>query len=183
MKRPTLKTEDEFQQLMAEVDRQLQAEMVPIPARPFRAESILAVQLGQPFVHLYPRREPMEGMYSGDDLTIRVSRWFDERYGDRLKINFSPGRMVITVLGDPWLVRFPPVTGTGNLILSATDPSSASAWVSGMGWPYYNIVGSFVDLPRRSSQSAHRGPGAGDRHAVERGLRWADRAGLRPRTT
>jgi hypothetical protein len=50
-------TEADFQKLMAEVDRQLQSEMVPIPSRPMRAESILAKRLGEPFVHPYPRRD------------------------------------------------------------------------------------------------------------------------------
>jgi hypothetical protein len=151
MTRCPLSTEAEFQQLMAGVDRQLQTEMVPIPSRPMKAESILAVQLGEPFVHPYPKREPAEGRYTGDDLTIRVSRWFKARYGNRLKMYFGPGRMVIMVLRDPWLVRFPMLTGTWSLFLSATEPSDPSGRVRRAGEPFvpmrFNIAGSFVDLP------------------------------------
>ncbi len=43
---------------MAQVDRQLQTEMVPISSRPMRAESILAKKLDQPFVHPYPHASP-----------------------------------------------------------------------------------------------------------------------------
>jgi hypothetical protein len=151
MTRARLTSEAEFQSLMAEVDRQLQTEMVPIASRPMRAESILAVWLGETFVHPYPRREPAEGCYTGDDLTIRVSRWFRARYGDRLKMHFGPGRMVINLLGDPWLVRFPMLTGSWDLILSESEPSDPSGRVRRLGEPFvplrYNIVESFVDFP------------------------------------
>jgi hypothetical protein len=152
MTRSPLTTEVEFQQLMGEVDRQLQSEMVPIPSRPMRAESLLARRLGEQFVRPYLRREPTEGRYTGDDLTIRVSRWFRARYGDRLKMSFGPGRMVIIVLGDPWLVQFPMLYGTWEPFLSATEHSAPEG-------PHvrrareafvplrYNIADSFIDLP------------------------------------
>jgi hypothetical protein len=148
-----LRTEAEFQEVMAEVDRQLQTEMVPIPSRPMRAESILARRLGEPFVHPYPRREPADGCYTGHDLTIRVSRWFRVRYGDRLKMFFGPGRMVLMVMGDAWLVQLPMLFGTWDLFLSATEQSDPPGpRVRRAGQPFvalrYNIAESIVALPR-----------------------------------
>jgi hypothetical protein len=152
MTRSPLTSEAEFQQLMAEMDRQLQTEMVPIPSRPMRAESILAKRLREPFVHPYPRRDPTEGRYTGHDLSIRVSRWFKARYGDRLKMSFGPGRTVLIILGDPWLVQFPMLFGTWELFLSATeqsDPGGRIRRAGDMVVPLrYNIADSFVDLPR-----------------------------------
>ena len=113
---------------MQEVDRRLQTDAVPIPSRPMRAESILAVELGEAFVHPYPKREPVEGQYLGDDPTIRVERWFNARYGDRLKIDFSPGRIVMMILGDPWVVQYPMLWGEWRLVLSATEPSDGPAF-------------------------------------------------------
>jgi hypothetical protein len=137
---------------MAEVDRQLQTEMVPIPSRPMRAESILAKRLGEPFVHPYPRRSPTAGRYTGHDLTIRVSQWLKARYGDRLKISFGPGRTVLIILGDPWLVQFPMLIGTWELFLSATEQSDPGGRIGRAENPVvplrYNIVDSIVDLPR-----------------------------------
>jgi hypothetical protein len=136
---------------MQQVDQQLQAETVPIPARPMRAESILAVALKERFVRPCPKREPVDGRYTGDDLTIRVSRWFTARYGDRLKIHFGPGRMAIMIRGDPWVVRFPMLTGTWDLFLSATEPSEPGGRVSRLGDALpplrYNIVESIADFP------------------------------------
>ncbi len=116
-----------------------------------RAMSLLAVELKEPFVQPHPERAPRMGCYSGDDLTIRVSEWFDKRYGERLKIDMSPGRAVILIRNDPWLVRLPRLMGTWFVVtedppdyapgdfVRATKPGSLPNKL--------NCLRSVVDLP------------------------------------
>jgi hypothetical protein len=91
------RTEDEFQLLMERIDAQMQATGIAIPWRPLKAQSLIAIELGEPFIHPYPERPAAPGVYTGHDLTIRVERWFDERYGDRLSASFSPGSLVVSL--------------------------------------------------------------------------------------
>lgn len=46
-----------------------------------------------------------------------VVAWFDRRYGNRLKMDFSLGRMLVTIRGDPYVARFPLVYGTATVDL------------------------------------------------------------------
>jgi hypothetical protein len=54
-----------------------------------------------------PKREPTPGCYSGTDMIIRSFRWYKERYGDALKMDFSPGSVVVTIRDDPWHIELP----------------------------------------------------------------------------
>ena len=142
-------TEQEFRALMGRVDEQLRADGVPIPLRVLKAQSMLAAQLKEPFIHPYPKREPREGVYSGHDLTIRVERWFEEHYGRRLSVSFSPASVVLLLRGDPWLLELPRLIGRWTLIASRTELSDPPGVVpSGDAPPSrFNIVTSISDLP------------------------------------
>lgn len=116
-----------------------------------RAESMLAVMLGEPFVHPYPERPPAIGVYKGDDLTIRAAQWFDQHYGERLKLNFSPGSTVVLVRNDPWMIRLPRFYGSW-LITTEDSPSDLPDNVPSIirrdGKPMtYNCLRSLEDIP------------------------------------
>ena len=117
--------ENEFTAMMEEVDRYLRQKEIPPHARPIRGwfEISKALNLG---LSMFPReeREPRRGIYSGDDLTIRIFRWFDNRYGDKLKINMGPGRFALMIRGDPWELLLPKVFGTVNFFISSHEKSS-----------------------------------------------------------
>ncbi len=140
--------ENEFEALMERVDLELRTDGTPIEMRVMRAESVLAVALGEPFVHPYPRREPHDGVYSGDDLTIRVERWFDRRYGSRQEQSFSPGSIVVLLRGDPWLLELPRLIGSWDILASRTLLSDEGGPVPPGGAPpsKFNIVESIKQL-------------------------------------
>lgn len=141
------------------VDGRLRSEGAPIVARPLRAESILAVELGEQFVHPYPRRPPTEGSYRGNDLTIRVNDWFDARYGERLKMDLSPGSAVVLIRGDPWLMRFPRFWGSWDIVTEdpPDDRGEGVHRIGRLGDPpaKYNCIRSVVDLPGGLRSALH----------------------------
>lgn len=143
------RTEDEFQLLMERIDGQMQAEGIAIPWRPLKAQSLIAIELGEPFIHPYPKRPAAPGVYTGHDLTIRVEAWFDERYGDRLAASFSPGSLIVLLRGDPWLLTLPRLVGSWVLIASLDETSDPGGIVPPSGAPpsRYNVLDGVVELP------------------------------------
>jgi hypothetical protein len=146
------------------VDSRLREDGTSIPGRPSRAMSILAVELREPFVTPYPERALLEGCYTGDDLTMRVEEWFDRRYGERLKIDMSPGRAVILIRNDPWVLKLPLIVGTWEIVTEdpPRDPPDNFARITNPGAPpnKHNCLRSIVDMPdalRSSLRPRERG--------------------------
>lgn len=109
--RPAPQSEAEFQGLMEEVDSYLQSIEVPIVARSVRGLGEVARRLR---TELYPGIEagdPLPDVYEGLDLAIRIGRWFDARYGEKQKIDFSPGVVVLQLQGDLWPMKLPLLIG------------------------------------------------------------------------
>jgi hypothetical protein len=107
MSRREIKTEEEFEALMREVDQRLQDREVPIHARELTALAevarILRVRMkGGPL-----DTGPIPDVYTGDSLSAHVFEWIEKRYGDRLKFDFRIGRTVFLLRGAAWLIRFP----------------------------------------------------------------------------
>lgn len=117
--------EAEFVDMMRGVDQRLRESNVPPHARPLRGWLEISTSL-KAGLRICPdqNRDPTPGSYGGDDLTIRIFRWFDKHYGDRLQINFGPGRLFILLRHDPWMISLPKVFGTVVFFASATEPSS-----------------------------------------------------------
>jgi hypothetical protein len=96
---------------MDRLDRMLLSEGIPVPGRPLHAMRRIAMARGVELVMGGPDRSPTADV---------VSRWYDERYGNRLNVDFSPGRAVLVVRGDPLVMRLPLVIGQWDGILAVT---------------------------------------------------------------
>lgn len=140
-------TEEEFQALMRAVEDQLQQDGTPIPIRPIQGLALISKWLGVAQDISVPDRDPIPDCYRGRDLTIRAYRWFDERYGDKLKMDFSPGRTVVLIRNDVWVVDLPLMYGSQTVIASPGRPSEP---MPPGGWtekpPPFNVVDTVQDL-------------------------------------
>jgi HEPN domain-containing protein len=130
---------------MEEVDSELRASQVPITARNLKCFKILRRHLGIteeiPLSNLPDNAR--EGIYEGDDLTVRVFRWFDERYGDKPKIKL-PGQTFVVIRGDPYRVRLPFVVGQIGYV---ADPyNMGNTKPMDVGRPVLNVLDLVVDL-------------------------------------
>lgn len=88
-----VKTEDNFNRLMQEIDRELQSETVPFTARSMEAwrrfSSVFRLSLT-----------------TRDPLSKKIFDWFNRWYGERAKITGQLGSMGVMLRGDVWLWNF-----------------------------------------------------------------------------
>lgn len=135
--------------MMEEVDSFLRESEIPIHARPIKGwfEITKALNLG---LKLFPREDRLavDDVYTGDDLTIRIFSWFDERYGNKLAVRAGPGRGVIMVRGDFWEIQFPEIYGTVEFFISADKRSSdPEEDLKLKRVPRCNIMDEITDFP------------------------------------
>ena len=106
---------------MLALDADLTARKLAIPARPMIAAIEAATDdQGTSSGRLrFTKDEPTPGVYRGEDLTIRIARWYENRYGDRLRVDMSLGSSVVMLQGELWRYSFP--ASAGPVLLYARD--------------------------------------------------------------
>lgn len=123
--RPAPSTEAEFVALMEAVDARLQADGVAITGRELVGIRQICLMLAAGLNLTVPPREPREGVYEGDDLVIRALRWLRGRYGDRLAVDWTLGRVVVLLRGDVWVFALPRIYGGGRVDFVASRSTDA----------------------------------------------------------
>lgn len=105
-----------------EVDAGLQEQGVDIPARPIQAlrEIGLRLTIALPIAGSQNIPGPATENWG---ITDRVYRWYEQVYGDALKVDPCIGRFLTSLSGDLWIVRIPLVFGRMTFYTSATLPS------------------------------------------------------------
>jgi HEPN domain-containing protein len=102
LERLGVKTEDDFNRLMEEVDREMQSENIPFTARSLgawhRLSSVFWLSLT-----------------TQDPLSHKIFDWFNRWYGERAKITGELGSMGVMLRGDVWRMKFPVVAGTARI--------------------------------------------------------------------
>lgn len=111
-----IRTKEEFEALMQEVDTNLQSQGVPIHAREIAAMGEVAQRLGVNVICGPFRTPPMLGVYEGESLSGHILEWVRNRYGERLKVPFANGYSILPLRGDPWLLKFPVIYGRVTIV-------------------------------------------------------------------
>ena len=105
-------SEVDLNKIITSIDEEMKSERIPIASRPMRALLRLSKRLQ---VKIASRPE--------DKLYNLVIKWFDEKYGDRLKSNHSQGVIAILILNDLYKMRIPLFYGQARLL---SDPNKMS---------------------------------------------------------
>ncbi len=107
-----------FENLMAEIDADFARDEVPIPARPLRAVMMVGrrFKISIPLAPL-PRHAPAE-MHRYAPLALNIKDWYDRAYGERIKLDFSPGSTAVEIEGDLYILKFPWVLGSVSFSMS-----------------------------------------------------------------
>jgi hypothetical protein len=100
-----LEKPEAFSEYMETADARLRAQGVDLPARPIHAFMLISEELRIRF------------LFSNSEAARRIDGWFEQRYGNRLKIDFCIGRMLVLIGGDPYVAKYPVVFGTAKLDL------------------------------------------------------------------
>ncbi len=137
--------EQKFNELMSQIDRELAKQKFDIPKRPIRALGIISTRFGIPL----PLGQPMPGTFHELSkywpISKRVKKWYENRYGDRLKMDFSLGRMAFMIDEDIWVFRFRRFYGSGKFVSSKTIKSER---IGTDGKPFTcNILDCIESLP------------------------------------
>ncbi len=97
------KTEDDFNKLMEEIDEYLKIKGIPIKSRELQTFREVAIRF-KINVPLASSSEAKQEVFTGKSLFGHISKWFNERYGNKLKVDFSPGQTVILIKKDPYKI-------------------------------------------------------------------------------
>jgi HEPN domain-containing protein len=90
--------EETFNKVMSEIDAEMKADGIAIPARSIHG----GMRVSKRF-NCSISWEGAEGK--------RINHWFDLRYGDAMKVDFSPGSTVVFISGDIYEAKFPMISG------------------------------------------------------------------------
>lgn len=107
----------QFEAMMGEIDAKLTDEGQEIPGRPMMAvrEVALKYQLNIPLGG-DPAIMPPD-LRANAALSDAIDRWYKDNYGDRLKEDPCPGRIVVALDGDLYVMRVPRIFGSINFVL------------------------------------------------------------------
>lgn len=139
------KDEQKFNELMSKLDCELAKQKLDIAKRPLSALGIISERFGIPLPlgRPMPRTHPELSKYW--PISERVKKWYEHRYGDRLKMDFSSGRMAFMIDEDVWVFRFPRLYGSAEFVSSKTIKSER---IRTDGKPVtYNILDCIESLP------------------------------------
>lgn len=108
----------QFEAMMAQIDFKLTNEGVDIPTRPILAvrEVAMTYNLNIPLGGDAARLPPE--LQENAALSEAINQWYNDNYGDRLKEDPCPGRMVILLDGDLYVLRVPRIFGSVNFVLT-----------------------------------------------------------------
>jgi len=143
----------EFDQLMLGIDRELTDQGVLIWRRPFYAWMEVCKRFGisdgfgWPGNHYSLRRNP--------SIMDRVSKWYEERYGDRIKVDIGPGRMAVLIDGNVWTLRLPRIFGTIRFFASRAKSSTRMRGPMSSSGNIIDFIEGLPDGLRSSLSDAH----------------------------
>lgn len=104
---------------MREVDAKLKSGNMDIEDRPIHAVGEVSTRLGGITIPMGGSSDwlPPE-VKRNAPLGDAIHRWYDETYGDRLKVDMCPGRAVVLVDGDLYVLRVPRMFGSVEFVVS-----------------------------------------------------------------
>lgn len=102
----------EFDVMMSDLDRYLATQNLMPAQRSFNAARLVSITLALSGTPILGGDEDRGEEFSPRDLLARVFDWYDETYGNRNKIDFSLGCVVLPLRDTYWRLEIPLVYGT-----------------------------------------------------------------------
>lgn len=107
-----------FETMMLEIDTKLAADGIDIASRPFHAvrEVSLKYQVSIPLAGSAINMPPELLAYL--PLSDAIDQWYRDNFGDRLKVDPCPGRSVLLIDKDLYVMRVPRLMGSVHIVTS-----------------------------------------------------------------
>ena len=137
---------EEFNLILLEVDRHLVSTGYSIPQRPINAIGEVSKRFSLLLPITKPSRSSQHESAKFWPISERIYEWYDRRYGERVNMDFAPGRLAILIEEDIWILRIPRIYGSVAFTVSRTRTSDRQR---SDGKPaIYNVVDAVENLPR-----------------------------------
>jgi HEPN domain-containing protein len=141
---------------MEEIDREIGDSDLLFHQRPMHAFCKLTAKIDPKGVFPFTGSEAVSADdFSHHAICSQVHRWYEERYGDRIKIHMGPGSYVLMIRNEPWKVEFPLCYGRNNFTIDS-DLSKNKRFIianDGQKIPSVNILSHVENMTYRIAQS------------------------------
>ena len=107
----------EFDEMMVSVNRHLAVHNLKVHQRAVHASRLISIALGYGGVPIFGTRIDRGEPFSPADTLQRVFEWYRENYGERNKVDPSPGAVVMNHHNTYWRLKIPMVRGSIPLII------------------------------------------------------------------
>lgn len=147
---------DEFEKYMDEIDQEFIFGDLHIYQRPMQAFMRLVEKVDKTGRF---RMRSIESVakddFSNDALCAQVHRWYEDRYGDRIKKHLGPGSYVILIRNEPWEVVLPLCFGRVSFTIddNLKKQERKVRVESGEIIPEVNILWHFKSMPQGMASS------------------------------
>lgn len=138
-----LLTRKSFRNIMDVIDAELSDADMPFHQRPLHALSKLAEKVDPTGVfEMRDRVVTDPDDFSNKMLCAQVHRWYEERYGDRIKTHMGPGNYVLMIRREHWKVELPLCYGSNHFTVDSDLQSMKRFVTTGKGRriPSVNIL-------------------------------------------
>lgn len=139
-------SEEEFLALMEDIDREMASEGVKITARPFVAGMKITERYDVVLDACPPLRLPKAGCFEPIEISIRIHNWVEHRYGERIKLPYHIGRVVLPLRGALYVINCPKVFGTVRFVCEPHSFSQARETIGIHDPPTCNMIDLIEDL-------------------------------------
>lgn len=148
-----INSEEEFVSLIEDIDREMVVEQIPITARPFTAGIKITSRYDVILNAIPPDRPPKCNCFDALEISIRIHNWMQDRYGEKLKVSFQIGKVVLPLRGDLYLINCPVIYGK---IIFVCEPQTFGQKREKIGInasPIVNILDSINNLTPALAES------------------------------
>lgn len=111
-----ISSEEEFQALMEQIDLEMINEGVGIPARPILAGLKITRRYDIVLEAIPPQLPIVPGLFTPEQISLRIHNWMKRRYGQRLNLDSTIGRVVLPLRGSLYTISCPTVYGTVRFV-------------------------------------------------------------------
>lgn len=145
-----------FLDLIEEIDRELSENDMPYHQRPLHAFSQMANKIdSKGRFDMQQSDKIAEDDFSNNALCTQVHRWYESRYGDRIKIHPGPGSYILVIKNEPWEVIFPLCYGQNEFTIDANLQRENRSVITsgGRNIPSINILWHVKNMTREVASS------------------------------
>ncbi|MBI3809357.1 MAG: hypothetical protein HY284_02720 [Nitrospirae bacterium] len=138
-------SDEKFDALMERIDSKLASKGVGIAAREIHAFSEISIELGIELRLIDLDEPPPDPPWPTDQISVRLIRWYEKRYGDKLKMDFSVGKVALLIRGDIWVSRIPLAYGRIRFYCDPVKVDSPSMRSDGQP-ALCDVLGTIIDM-------------------------------------